>query len=52
MDINEAALDLKRIEIIQTQIEHLQNEAQESHDYCYAEICNDSAERLIDKLKN
>jgi len=51
MELNEAALELKRIEIIEKQIKHLQDEAKESYDYAYARDCNVSAERLIDKLK-
>ena len=50
MDINEAALRLKSIEVFETQIKHLQNEARCSSSYEYAESCNDQAESLLTQL--
>lgn len=49
MDINEAALKLAKIEIIKSQIEHLQQQASsgEYSDSSYAEDCNEKAQELI-----
>ena len=53
MDLNEAALELKRMEIIEAQIEHLQSEAENGRDQYavnYAENCNEKAQELIKML--
>jgi hypothetical protein len=49
MDINIAALELKRIEIIEDQIRHLRSEA-EYDDLEYSESCNSKAQELIKML--
>ena len=49
MELNEAALELKRIEIIEKQIKHLQDEAKESYDYDYA---RDNLYNIIEKGNN
>lgn len=46
MDINEAALELKKLEIIESQITHLQREA-EAGLVEYASECNKLAQELI-----
>lgn len=56
MDINEAALRLKKIEVIQGQIAHLQYEAKkesstELPDYDYCIDCNKKAQELCETLK-
>lgn len=57
MDINQAALELKKIEIIEKQIEHLQKEAArdrgsyEIYEDRYDIDCNSKAQELI-KLLN
>jgi len=50
MDINEAALRLKKIEIIEGQLKHLQREAANGGDYDYAEECNKKAQELCQTL--
>lgn len=50
MDINEAALRLKKIEVIEGQIRHLQNEARNGSEP-YAEDCNAKAQQLCQTLK-
>lgn len=54
MDINEAALRLKKIEVIQDQIKHLQSEASNAISIeweDYAKDCNDKAQALCESLK-
>lgn len=51
MDINEAALRLKKIEIIEDQIKHLQAEARAADDIVYSEDCNAKAQELCQTLK-
>lgn len=50
MDINEAALKLAKIEIVKTQIEHLQKECRTSIDIPYSEDCNAKIQELIHLL--
>ena len=50
MDINEAALKLAKIEIVKTQIAHLQSEAQNSDSVEYCTDCNEKAQELIQIL--
>lgn len=50
MDINEAALKLAKIEIVKSQIEHLQKEASENTDVSYCVDCNKKAQELIQLL--
>ena len=52
MDLNEAALKLAKIEIVKSQIEHLQQQAAagEYADSSYAEDCNEKAQELIRML--
>lgn len=56
MDINEAALKLAKIEIIKSQVEHLQNEADsitptsDPDELDYATHCNNNAQELIRML--
>lgn len=52
MDINEAALKLVKIEIIRSQVEHLQREAARNDfaDSSYSEDCNEKAQALIEML--
>lgn len=47
MDINEAAIELKKLEIVQEQLKHLQDEAKNSPTIDYAEDCNARAQELI-----
>jgi len=49
MDINEAALKLAKIEIIKSQIEHLQEEAKNGG-ATYARDCHEKAQELIAML--
>ncbi len=51
MDINEAAIKLKKIEVIQNQLAHLQHEAKSSSSYDYSDNCNEKAMELIEQLK-
>lgn len=51
MDINEAALRLKKIEVIEDQIKHLQTEVRNSDNVQYCEDCNDKAQELCQTLK-
>lgn len=50
MDINEAALRLKKIDVIERQIAHLQFEAANGSEE-YAEACNAKAQELFLTLK-
>lgn len=50
MDLNEAALKLAKIEIVKSQIEHLQLEVRNCIDNSwerYAQDCNEKAQELI-----
>lgn len=50
MDINEAALKLKKIEIIESQIKHLQEECKDTNNIAYAEDCNKKIQELLAQL--
>lgn len=47
MDLNEAAIKIKELEVIQSQINHLQSEARKTIDVDYATDCNDNAQELL-----
>jgi len=51
MDINEAALRLKKIEVIEGQIRHLQQEARDCDTTEYSDQCNEKAQALCLLLK-
>lgn len=51
MDINEAALRLKKIEVIEAQIAHLRREAATATDTEYCDACNTKAQELCLMLK-
>jgi hypothetical protein len=47
MDINEAALRLKDMEIVKSQIDHLQSEARLSTEIEYSNSCHNKAQELL-----
>ena len=52
MDINEAALQLAKIQILKSQVEHLQREAKDTQNWeAYATDCNAKAQELIKMLE-
>lgn len=51
MDLNEAALRLKKIEVIESQIEHLNREAALSDNVDYCTDCHEKAQELCKLLK-
>lgn len=50
LDLNEAELKLKKIEIIESQIKHLQREASQCGSVEYSEACHEKAQELIRML--
>jgi len=50
LDINRAALKLTQLEIIKSQIQHLQDEARNADSVAYANTCNSNALELIKQL--
>ena len=50
MEINEAALRLKAIEVIEAQVKFLRDSAEDAGSYDYANRCNAEAKELLTTL--